>query len=59
MNLSGIISSETGVSFYAFLRTYRVAAAKEALLSAGRPSITAPIAGAWDWPNTLTRIFFP
>ncbi len=37
--LSGIISSETGVSFYAFLRTYRVAAAKEALLSAGRPSI--------------------
>ena len=37
--LSGVISSETGVSFYAFLRTYRVAAAKEALRSANRLSV--------------------
>ena len=26
---------------------------------AGRPSITQPMAGAWDWPKTVTRSLFP
>ena len=26
---------------------------------AGRPSTTQPMAGAWDWPNTVTRSLCP
>ena len=25
----------------------------------GRPSMTQPMAGAWDWPKIVTRSLFP